>query len=213
MNILLLGKPGAGKGSVAKEFKEKMNIIHLSTGDIFRNEIQTKTELGILADSYISKGLLVPDEVTNEIIRSVLKKNPEGNYLFDGYPRTVNQAKFLKGAMAELGMKLDGVFDLETSDELVIVRLSSRRVCKTCGMIYNTRNHNPKVDGVCDVCGGKIIQRADDKEEAIKERLKVYNAQTKPLIEYYTNEGLLHTVDSTKDSDELFKDILNIING
>ena len=213
MNILLLGKPGAGKGSVAKEFKEKMNIIHLSTGDIFRNEIQTKTELGILADSYISKGLLVPDEVTNEIIRSVLKKNPEGNYLFDGYPRTVNQAKFLKEAMAELGMKLDGVFDLETSDELVIVRLSSRRVCKTCGMIYNTRNHNPKVDGVCDVCGGKIIQRADDKEEAIKERLKVYNAQTKPLIEYYTNEGLLHTVDSTKDSDELFKDILNIING
>ena len=213
MNILLLGKPGAGKGSVAKEFKEKMNIVHLSTGDIFRNEIHEKTELGLLADSYISKGLLVPDEVTNEIIRSVLKKDPTNNYLFDGYPRTVNQAKFLKSAMAELGMKLDGVFDLETSDELVIVRLSSRRVCKTCGMIYNTRNHNPKVEGVCDVCGGKIIQRADDKEEAIKERLKVYNAQTKPLIEYYRNEGLLHSVDSTKDSPELFEDILNIING
>ncbi len=213
MNILLLGKPGAGKGSVAKEFKEKMNIVHLSTGDIFRNEIHEKTELGLLADSYISKGLLVPDEVTNEIIRSVLKKDPTNNYLFDGYPRTVNQAKFLKSAMAELGMKLDGVFDLETSDELVIVRLSSRRVCKTCGMIYNTRNHNPKVEGVCDVCGGKIIQRADDKEEAIKERLKVYNAQTKPLIEYYANEGLLHSVDSTKDSPELFEDILNIING
>lgn len=213
MNILLLGKPGAGKGSVAKEFKEKMNIVHLSTGDIFRNEIREKTELGLLADSYISKGLLVPDEVTNEIIRSVLKKDPTKNYLFDGYPRTVNQAKFLKSAMAELGMKLDGVFDLETSDELVIVRLSSRRVCKTCGMIYNTRNHNPKVEGVCDVCGGKIIQRADDKEEAIKERLKVYNAQTKPLIEYYANEGLLHSVDSTKDSPELFEDILNIING
>ncbi len=213
MNILLLGKPGAGKGSVAKEFKEKMNIVHLSTGDIFRNEIHEKTELGLLADSYISKGLLVPDEVTNEIIRSVLKKDPTKNYLFDGYPRTVNQAKFLKSAMAELGMKLDGVFDLETSDELVIVRLSSRRVCKTCGMIYNTRNHNPKVEGVCDVCGGKIIQRADDKEEAIKERLKVYNAQTKPLIEYYANEGLLHSVDSTKDSPELFEDILNIING
>lgn len=213
MNILLLGKPGAGKGSVAKEFKEKMNIVHLSTGDIFRNEIHEKTELGLLADSYISKGLLVPDEVTNEIIRSVLKKDPTKNYLFDGYPRTVNQAKFLKSAMAELGMKLDGVFDLETSDELVIVRLSSRRVCKTCGMIYNTRNHNPKVEGVCDVCGGKIIQRADDKEEAIKERLKVYNAQTKPLIEYYRNEGLLHSVDSTKDSPELFEDILNIING
>ena len=213
MNILLLGKPGAGKGSVAKEFKEKMNIVHLSTGDIFRNEIREKTELGLLADSYISKGLLVPDEVTNEIIRSVLKKDPTKNYLFDGYPRTVNQAKFLKSAMAELGMKLDGVFDLETSDELVIVRLSSRRVCKTCGMIYNTRNHNPKVEGVCDACGGKIIQRADDKEEAIKERLKVYNAQTKPLIEYYRNEGLLHSVDSTKDSPELFEDILNIING
>ena len=212
MNILVLGKPGAGKGSVAEVFKEKMDIFHLSTGDIFRKEMKEETELGILAKSFIDKGNLVPDEVTNEIIKSVLVKNPSLNYLFDGYPRTVNQAKFLKKAMAELGIKLDGVFDLEVDDELVVERLSSRRVCRNCGMIYNTRNHRPKVDGVCDQCGGEIYQRADDEADAIRERLVVYNNQTKPLIEYYEEEHLLHKVDATLDSDLLYDDIIRIIN-
>ncbi|MCR5741621.1 MAG: adenylate kinase [Gammaproteobacteria bacterium] len=211
MNLLLLGKPGAGKGSVAEVIKKNTNIIHLSTGDIFRKEMKEETELGLLAKSYINKGQLVPDEVTNEIIKSVLKKNPNNSYLFDGYPRTVNQAIFLKGAMKELGMKLDGVFDLETDDDLVIERLSSRRVCKACGAIYNTRNHNPKVEGVCDVCGGEIIQRKDDKAEAIKERLVVYETQTKPLIDYYQAEGLLYKLDSSKESIYVYNDIMGII--
>lgn len=212
MNILVLGKPGAGKGSVAEVIKEKSEITHLSTGEIFRKEIREKTELGILAKSYIDKGQLVPDEVTNEIIRSILKKDPTKSYLFDGYPRTVNQAIFLKDAMAKLGMTLDGVFDLELGDEMVIERLTSRRVCKKCSMIYNTRNHNPKVEGVCDVCGGEIIQRDDDKIDAIKARLVVYESQTKPLIEFYKNEGILYKIDGYKDAIDCYYDIMEILN-
>ena len=212
MNILVLGKPGAGKGSVAEVIKEKTDIIHLSTGDIFRKEIAQKTELGILAKSFIDKGNLVPDEITNEIINNILKKDPSKSYLFDGYPRTVNQAVSLKKAMKALGMGLDGVFDLEISDELVIERLTSRRVCKKCSMIYNTRNHNPKVEGVCDVCGGEIIQRDDDKIDAIKPRLVVYESQTKPLIEFYKNEGILYKIDGYKDAIDCYYDIMEILN-
>ncbi len=212
MNILVLGKPGAGKGSVAEVIKERSNIIHLSTGEIFRKEIREATELGILAKSFIDKGNLVPDEITNEIIKNVLKKDPTKSYLFDGYPRTVNQAVFLKSALKDLGMSLDGVFDLEVEDSLVIERLTSRRVCKKCSMIYNTRNHNPKVEGVCDNCGGEIIQRDDDKIESIKERLVVYENQTKPLIEFYQNEGLLYKVDGSKDAIDCYYDIMEILN-
>lgn len=212
MNILVLGKPGAGKGSVAEVIKEKRDITHLSTGEIFRKEIREKTELGILAKSFIDKGNLVPDEITNEIIKNILKKDPTKSYLFDGYPRTVNQAIFLKGALKDLGMSLDGVFDLEVEDSLVIERLTSRRVCKKCSMIYNTRNHNPKVEGVCDNCGGEIIQRDDDKIDSIKARLVVYQNQTKPLIEFYENEGLLHKVDGSKDAVDCYYDIMEILN-
>jgi len=212
MNILVLGKPGAGKGSVAEVIKEKTDIIHLSTGDIFRKEIAQKTELGILAKSFIDKGNLVPDEITNEIINNILKKDPSKSYLFDGYPRTVNQAVSLKKAMKALGMGLDGVFDLEISDELVIERLTSRRVCKKCSMIYNTRNHNPKVPGVCDNCGGEIIQRDDDKIDSIKARLVVYENQTKPLIEYYDSEKILYKVDGSKDAIDCYYSIMEILN-
>ena len=212
MNILVLGKPGAGKGSVAEVIKEKNDIIHLSTGDIFRKEIAQKTELGILAKSFIDKGNLVPDEITNEIINNILKKDPSKSYLFDGYPRTVNQAVSLKKAMKALGMGLDGVFDLEITDELVIERLTSRRVCKKCSMIYNTRNHNPKVEGVCDNCGGEIIQRDDDKIDSIKARLVVYENQTKPLIEYYDSEKILYKVDGSKDAIDCYYSIMEILN-
>ena len=212
MNILVLGKPGAGKGSVAEVIKEKTDIIHLSTGEIFRKEIAQKTELGILAKSFIDKGNLVPDEITNEIINNILKKDPSKSYLFDGYPRTVNQAVSLKKAMKALGMGLDGVFDLEISDELVIERLTSRRVCKKCSMIYNTRNHNPKVEGVCDNCGGEIIQRDDDKIDSIKARLVVYENQTKPLIEYYDSEKILYKVDGSKDAIDCYYSIMEILN-
>ena len=212
MNLLVLGKPGAGKGSVAEVLVEKHpELIHLSTGDLFRREMREETELGLLAKSFIDKGHLVPDQVTNDIVKSVLEKNPEKSYLFDGYPRTVNQALALKENMAALGMKLDGVFDLEVDDDLVITRLSSRRVCKSCGAIYNTRNHNPKVEGICDVCGGPVIQRADDLAEAIKERLVVYANQTKPLIDYYLNEGLLFKVHGEADSIDVYNEIMEIL--
>lgn len=212
MNLLVLGKPGAGKGSVAEVLVERhKGLIHLSTGDLFRREMREGTELGLLAKSFIDKGHLVPDQVTNDIVKSVLEKNPERSYLFDGYPRTVNQALALKENMAALGMKLDGVFDLEVDDNTVITRLSSRRVCKSCGAIYNTRNHNPKVEGVCDICGGPVIQRADDLAEAIKERLVVYANQTKPLIDYYLKEGLLYKVHGDADSEDVYDEIMEIL--
>jgi len=212
MNLLVLGKPGAGKGSVAEVLVERhKGLIHLSTGDLFRREMREGTELGLLAKSFIDKGHLVPDQVTNDIVKSVLEKNPERSYLFDGYPRTVNQALALKENMAALGMKLDGVFDLEVDDNTVITRLSSRRVCKSCGAIYNTRNHNPKVEGVCDICGGPVIQRADDLAEAIKERLVVYANQTKPLIDYYLKEGLLYKVHGDTESTDVYNEIMEIL--
>ena len=167
MNLVILGKPGAGKGTLCTYCTEKANLYHVSTGDIFREEIKAKTPLGILADSYISKGNLCPDSVTNEIIKNLLLKDPKKNYLFDGYPRTVNQADALAQIMKELGIKLDAVIDMDVKDELVIERLSTRRLCRNCGAIYNTRNHMPKVDGKCDLCGGEIYTRADDQVDAI----------------------------------------------
>lgn len=205
MNLVILGKPGAGKGSICEEFIKNDNVCHVSTGDIFRAEIKAKTELGILADSYISKGHLCPDEVTNEIIFNVLKQDKNRSYLFDGYPRTLNQAQALEKMMAELGVKLDAVIDMLVDDNIVIERLSSRRVCSKCREIYNTRNHNPKVAGICDRCGGEVITRDDDKIDSIKERLNVYENQTKPLIQFYTSNGLIMNVDGSKNSETLYK--------
>lgn len=196
---------------MAEVFTEKSNVIHLSTGDIFRKEIKTRTELGILAESYISKGFLVPDSVTNDIIKGVLTKDPKASYLFDGYPRTVNQAECLKSMMKELNMKLDGVFDLEVPDDLVIYRLTARRVCSKCGAIYNLNNHRPNKDGICDVCGGVVVQREDDQIEAIKRRLDVYKNQTQPLIDYYKKENLLKTVDGAKDAIDVYLAITGIL--
>lgn len=211
MNFVILGKPGAGKGSICEEFK-KNNLIHLSTGDIFRREIASQSELGLLANSYIRKGNLVPDEVTNDIIKKILVENPNKDYIFDGYPRTINQAQALKKNMDDLGIELDAVINLIVDDDLVIERLSSRRVCKKCGAIYNTRNHNPKVEGVCDKCGGEVITRADDKIEAIKERLNVYNNQTAPLIDYYIKEGLIMNVDGSLETIDLYQVVMKNLN-
>jgi len=211
MNILVFGKPGAGKGSVAEVFSEKSKMVHLSTGDIFRREIREKTELGLLADSYISKGQLVPDSVTNDIIRKILEKDPHNSYLFDGYPRTINQAISLDKIMNDLGMNLNDVFDLEVDDNLVIWRLTARRVCSKCGAIYNLHNHLPKVDGVCDECGSPLIQRSDDTIKEINNRLQVYKNQTKPLIDYYQKKNLLFQVDGTKDAYDVYLAIMDIL--
>lgn len=212
MNLVMLGKPGAGKGSVCKEFTKHSDYVHLSTGDIFRKEIASKSELGIIADSYISKGCLVPDDITNKIIKNLLLNEGDKNYIFDGYPRTIVQAESFKEILKELGLKLDAVIDLDVTDELVIERLTSRRVCSNCRTIYNTRNHNPKIEGVCDVCGKAVIQRDDDTLETITNRLKVYRDQTQPLVNYYKNENLLIVIDGSKDAYEDYLDIIHAIN-
>ncbi|MBP5343017.1 adenylate kinase [bacterium] len=209
MNLVILGKPGAGKGTLCQYCVKKANLCHISTGDIFRQEISAKTPLGILADSYISKGNLCPDSVTNEIIKNILLKDPSRSYLFDGYPRTVNQADALAQMMNELGIKLDAVIDMNVSDEIVIERLSTRRLCRNCGAIYNTRNHMPKVEGKCDLCGGEIYTRDDDQVDAIKERLSVYKSKTQPLIDYYTNNGLIMIVDGSLHPRDLYQVIKN----
>ena len=211
MNIVLLGKPGAGKGSLCTEITKNEHAIHISTGQIFRNEIAKGTELGKIADSFISKGNLVPDDITNKIMENILKSNPDASYLFDGYPRTLNQAIGLTKLSKDLGINLDAVIDLDTEDEVVIKRLLSRRVCKNCGETYNLITRNPKVEGICDVCGKEITIRHDDNETAIKERLDVYNKQTQPLIDYYQKLGILIKVDGSKDPDALYRDIKDIL--
>ncbi len=207
MNIVLLGKPGAGKGSLCAEIMKNEHAIHISTGQIFRNEIAKGTELGKIADSYISKGNLVPDDITNQIMENILRNNPNGSYLFDGYPRTLNQAIGLTKLSKDLGINLDAVIDLDVDDEVVMKRLLSRRVCKNCGETYNLITRIPKVEGICDVCGKEITIRHDDNEEAIQERLHVYNKQTQPLIDYYQEQGLLVKVDAAKEPYEIYRDI------
>lgn len=211
MIILVFGKPGSGKGSVAEVFSERSSFRHVSTGEIFRKEIAKKTELGLLADSYIKGGNLVPDEVTNSIVENFIVNHKDIDILLDGYPRTIPQAIFLDEALSKLNLKITGVFDLECEDSLVIERLSSRRVCSSCGAIYNTRNHNPKVPGVCDECHSPVIQRKDDSVESIKNRLKVYLRDTEPLINYYNNKNLLYKVDGRADSDVVFDEITGIL--
>jgi len=213
MNIVLLGKPGAGKGSLCTEITKNEHAIHVSTGQIFRNEIAKGTELGKIADSYISKGNLVPDDITNKIMENLLRSNPNASYLFDGYPRTLNQAIGLTKLSKDLGINLDAVIDLDVDDDLVIKRLLSRRVCKNCGETYNLITRNPKVEGICDVCGKEITIRHDDNEIAIKERLHVYIEQTQPLIDYYKKLGLLIKVDASKDPHELYRDIKEKLSG
>ncbi len=210
MNLIILGKPGAGKGSLCSEFERNEDIIHISTGQIFRKEISAKTPLGILADSYISKGNLVPDDVTNEIMKNLLSKNPTAGYLFDGYPRTINQAQALTEMMKELGMKLDAVIDIDISDEVVTNRLMSRRVCANCGATYNTLFHMPKDGKTCDVCGGALTIRGDDNMDAIKERLYVYQNQTQPLIEYYTKLDKMVILNGDAKPSELYTEFVKM---
>ena len=212
MIILVFGKPGSGKGSVAEVFSEKSSFLHVSTGDIFRREIAKGTKLGLLADSYIKGGNLVPDDVTNPIVEAFLSDHKDLDLLLDGYPRTLNQAIFLDEALERLSLKISGVFDLECPDDLIIERLTSRRVCSSCGTIYNTRNHNPKVAGICDECGAPVIQSKDDSVESIKNRLMVYSKNTKPLIDYYNKKNLMYVVDGVADSPVVFSEICGILN-
>lgn len=211
MNIVLLGPPGAGKGTQAKKIAEYCSIPHISTGDILRENINDNTELGIRAKSYMSGGELVPDGILIEIIRDRLSRQDcSGGFLLDGFPRTIPQAEALGTILEETGKKLDVVLNIEVDDNELIKRLSGRRMC-SCGASYHVIFNPPEREGICDLCKGKLYQRDDDREEAIKNRLMVYKKQTYPLIKYYGNKSLLRIVDGKKDIQEIFTDIIKIL--
>lgn len=192
MNIVLLGSPGVGKGTYAKRLSKIYGIPQISTGDMFREAINNKTKIGLLAKTYIDKGNLVPDDVTIKIVEQRLKKDDcKNGFMLDGFPRTIAQAEALDKTVV-----IDKVLDFTSSEQVIIYRLSGRRICKSCGAIYHIRSIIPKVKDVCDKCGGKVYQRDDDKPKAIKERFVVYKKQTEPLIEYYTKKGILKTINA-----------------
>lgn len=214
MRIILLGPPGAGKGTQAKNIAEKFEIPHISTGDIFRKNIKDKTPLGIKAKEYIDSGGLVPDEVTVAIVEDRIKQDDcRKGFLLDGFPRTVNQADALGKVLTVMGQKLDYVINIEVSREALIERLTGRRVCISCGASFHIKYNSPAKRGICDICGGQLIQRDDDSEETVKNRLEVYTSQTAPLIEYYSRLGLLYSVDGEQDIDKVLKAIDNILRG
>lgn len=192
MRLLIVGPPGAGKGTLAEFICSTFDVIHVSTGDMFRSNIKNKTELGVLASSYIEKGLLVPDDVTNAMVEHLfLDEIKERSFLLDGYPRKISQAEALDRYLDQLGIALDLVLEIVIPDEIIVDRLAGRRVCSKCGAGYHIKNKAPHVEGVCDLCGNGVIQRKDDDAETIKKRLEIYHEQTSPLIEFYGSKGLL----------------------
>lgn len=192
MKIILLGSPGVGKGTYAERISKIYNIPQISTGDMFRGAIKNKTEIGLKAKEYMDKGELVPDDVTIGIVDERLKQDDcKNGFMLDGFPRTIPQADALSDIVV-----IDKVLDFTASEEIIIDRLSGRRICKSCGAIFHIRNIIPKVEGVCDKCGGELYQRDDDKPEAVKKRLVVYKKQTEPLIEYYTKKGILRSINA-----------------
>ncbi|MDD5496636.1 MAG: adenylate kinase [Candidatus Omnitrophica bacterium] len=206
MKLILLGPPGAGKGTQSSVLSRQYKIPHISTGDILRSAVKSGSELGTRAKSYMDKGELVPDDVVIGIVVEALKEDDTKNgYILDGFPRTVKQALSLDEALMKASSGIDLVIYFETSDEVAIERLSGRRVCKKCGFNYHLKNIPPKRPGVCDKCGGELYQRPDDKEETVRNRLKVYKEQTAPLIDYYEKKGALRKVSGNLDVEELFK--------
>ena len=212
MRIIMLGAPGAGKGTQAKKIAEKYGIPHISTGDIFRANIKNGTELGKKAKTYMDQGLLVPDELTCDlVVDRIQQPDAKNGYVLDGFPRTIPQAECLTDALSKLGSKIDYAIDVDVPDENIIHRMGGRRACVGCGATYHLEYAPTKVEGICDVCGKELILRDDDKPETVKKRLDVYHEQTQPLIDYYTNAGILKTVDGTVDIDVVFQNIVEIL--
>ena len=206
-NIILMGPPGAGKGTLAKQLIS-YGLVHISTGDMFREAIKEGTELGKLAKSFIDDGHLVPDDVTIGIVKERLSKpDCASGFLLDGFPRTLPQAEALEKLSKDINRPIEVVINLDCNEEELIKRVSGRRVCKNCGAPYHIVNMKPNKDGICDICGGPLYQRADDNEEAMKVRLQHYVSQTKPLLDYYSSKGLLVSYDSLKGSKQLFDEI------
>lgn len=212
MKIVMLGAPGAGKGTQAKMISEKYGIPHISTGDIFRANIKEGTELGKKAKAYMDEGKLVPDELTCDlVVDRIAQDDAQKGYVLDGFPRTIPQAEALTNALNERGEKLDFAIDVEVPDENIVNRMSGRRACVKCGGTYHIKYNPTKVEGVCDACGGELTLRDDDKPEVVADRLKVYHEQTQPLIDYYSKEGILKEVDGTVDLKDVFDAIVGIL--
>lgn len=212
MKIIMLGAPGAGKGTQAKMIAEKYQIPHVSTGDIFRANIKGQTPLGMEAKKYMDEGKLVPDELTVKILLDrVARDDCKNGYVLDGFPRTIPQAEVLTEALDKMGDKIDYAIDVAVPDENIVNRMSGRRACVTCGATYHIVHIPPKVENICDKCGSELILRDDDKPETVLNRLKIYHEQTQPLIDYYTGKGVLKTVDGTKDMNDVFADIVGIL--
>lgn len=212
MKIIMLGAPGAGKGTQAKMIADKYGVPHVSTGDIFRANIKNGTELGMEAKKYMDQGLLVPDELTVKILLDrVSQPDCKNGYVLDGFPRTIPQAEVLDKALAELGESIDYAIDVDVPDENIVKRMSGRRACVSCGATYHVVHVPPKKEGICDRCGSELILRDDDKPETVKNRLEVYHEQTQPLIDYYKAEGVLKEVDGTVDMNDVFNAIVQIL--
>lgn len=210
INLLIMGKPGAGKGTQAQKLLRYYDLTHISTGDIFREEMEQNTAIGKEAEKYIEAGDLVPDDITNNIVEEVLhRKDYPNGFMLDGYPRTRTQAEALDDILDTLGIELTAVINVSVDDDVLLHRMAGRRVCPNCGKTYHVIYHPPRKEGICDVCGHTLIQREDDKEESVLNRLKIYNEKTRPLLDYYEKKGLLLVVDGEKPADEVFNAIID----
>ena len=212
MKIIMLGAPGAGKGTQAKKIAEKYEIPHISTGDIFRANIKNGTELGKKAKEYMDKGALVPDELTCDLVMDrIAQEDCKNGFVLDGFPRTIPQAKALDSALEKINENMDFAVDVDVPDENIVNRMGGRRACLNCGATYHIVFNPTKLDGVCDTCGKQTVLREDDKPETVQNRLQVYHEQTQPLLDYYKEQNILKSVDGTKPMDEVFSDIVAIL--
>lgn len=209
MILVFLGPPGAGKGTQAKLLSQRMGFLHIATGDLLREAVKNQTPLGKRAKEYMDRGELVPDELIVQLIEETMPK--DGNVILDGFPRTVNQALALEEMLKGKGEKISKVLFFDVPDEVIIDRLSGRRVCSKCGAVYHVKYNPPKIEGVCDLCGGSLVQRDDDKEEVVKKRLEVYRKQTQPLIEFYQDRSIIYRLDAGKGVEELFEEVKGLV--